>query len=329
MDALILLKITVAAIASGALFAALGVVAPPRPPEAFTIQLSDWPGDQLFALIEPLGLAPEAQHVHLEIRRSVTAADDPIKAFRSGLADAVLIGLERLPELLSDEIRLIYVYDEVVGGGALVAAPGVMRAGDIGSRPVGITFGGAGNPLVATLLSRAGLDAGSAPLVTLAPEAAEAALRAGQVAAVAVLSPERARSLSAALNSPVLASTEDFAGLSSHVLVVKEGRIPDRREALVMVLRALSQTAHSCRAGRDHCMELLASATGRPAVEWRRDFEALHLLEAADNATLLGGGNEAPLARRLSALPGAASAPVPRPAMEWLDPSLAAEAARP
>ena len=39
-------------------------------------------------------------------------------------------------------MRLNYVTDEVIGGGALVAAPGVMRAADLGNRPIGLSFGG-------------------------------------------------------------------------------------------------------------------------------------------------------------------------------------------
>ncbi len=328
MDAFILIKIAVAALASGALFSALSVVLPPRPPEPFTIELSDWPGDRLFALVESLGLAPDARQVSLVVRYAAPG-EDAIQKFRTGQVDAALIGLERVPELLSDEVRLIYVYDEVVKGGELVAAPGVSRAGDIGSRPVAVTFGGAGNPLVATLLSRAGLSAAAVTLITLAPEAAEAALRTGQVAAAVVLSPTRARRLRESLNGTALASTGDVSGLSSHVLVVKEGRIPDRREALVAVLHSLSQAVRACRTAMDHCMELLASSSGRPAAEWREEFEAVHLLDAVDNGVLLGGGNEAALVHRLQTLPGAVSAQTLRPAMEWLEPSFAAQAARP
>ncbi|MEI6558473.1 MAG: ABC transporter substrate-binding protein [Rhodospirillaceae bacterium] len=326
---MIWLKITMAALMSGALFAAVDFVLPPRPPQPFTIQISDWPGDQLFALIEPLELAPPARLVRLEIRRGgrEAPARDVVEAFRAGLADAALIGLERLPELLSDEVRVIYTCDEVVGGGGLVAAPGVMRTADLGNRPIGITFGGASDPLLAALLGRAGLDAGSVSLVTLAPEAAEAALRAGRVGAVALLSPSRIKGLQDTLGSVLLASTQDLAGRSTHVLVVKEGRIPDQRDHLVAVLRALSRSARTCRVTPERCLELLASASGRAASDWRRDFEAVRLLDAADNHALLGGGNDGPLARRLAALPGL-TRPLP-PAMEWLDPSLAEEAARP
>ena len=323
---MIWLKIVTAAVMSGALFAAIDFVLPPQPPLPFAVEISDWPGDQLFQLIGPLGLAPSERLVHLEVRRAA-AGKDVLEDFRAGRTDAALIGLERLPELLSDEVRLIYVYDEVVGGGALVAAPGVIRAADLGSRPVGLGFGGAGDPLVRTLLGRAGFEAGRVSLTPLAPEAAEAALREGRIGAAALLSPSRAKSVQEKLGTALLASTQDLAGLSSHVLVVREGRIADRRDQLVAVLRALSQTARSCRGGMDRCLELLASASGRPAAEWRREFETVRLLDAAEAHALLDGGNAAPLARRLAAQPGAAA--LSRPAMDWLDPSLAEDAARP
>ena len=148
------------------------------------------------------------------------------------------------------------------------------------------------------------------------------------ILSAALLSPSRAADLAERQGAPLLASARDAAGLATHVLVVKEGRIPDRRESLVAVLRALSQTARGCRAAMDHCLELLASASGRPAAEWRRDFEAIHLLDAADNRALLGGGNAGPLARRLAASSGPVAASL-SPAMEWLEPTLAEEAARP
>jgi len=323
---MIWLKITMAAVMSGALFAAIDYVLPPRPPQPFTVELSDWPGDQVFALIEPLGLAPPVRLLHLDIRRA-PAGKDAVEAFRAGRADAALVGLERLPELLSDEVRLIYVYDEVVGGGALVAAPGVMRAADLGSRPIGVSFGG-GDPLVRALLGRAGFEPGRVGLTPLAPEAAEAELRAGRIGAAALLSPSRAKSVQDKLGSVLLASTQDIAGLSTHALVVREGGIADRREQIVAVLRALSQTARTCRGAMERCLELMASASGWPAAEWRRDLETVRLLDAGEAHALLDGGNAAPLARRLASLPAAANAPAP-PAMEWLDPSLAEEAARP
>ncbi len=324
---MIWLKITMAAVMSGTLFAMIDYVLPPRPPQPFAVEISGWPGDQLFALIGPLGLAPSERLVRLEIRRA-PPGKDAVEDFRAGRVDAALIGLERLPELLSDEVRLIYAYDEVAGGGALVAAPGVMRAADLGNRPVGVSFGGASEPLLRTLLGRAGLDPGSVSLTPLAAEAAEAALAGGRIGAAAVLSPSRAKGLRDRLGTALLASTEDIAGLSTHVLVVREGRIADRRDQIVAVLRALSGTTRACRAAMEHCLELLASASGRAAAEWRRDFEAVRPLDAADNRALLEGGGQAPLARRLAALTGAAKTASP-PAMEWLDPSLAADAARP
>ena len=333
MDVMIWLKITMAAVMSGTLFGVVDVVLPPRPPQPFTIQISDWPGDQMVLLIEPLGLAPGGRLVQLDVRRAASGqevvAKDPVEAFRSGHADAALIGLERLPALLADEVRLVYVVDEVVGGGGLVAAPGVMRAADLGSRPIGISFGGVSDPLLQTLLGRAGLDARKVDLVPLSPESAEIALASGRVGAAALLSPSRIKAAQDKLGSVLLASTQDLTGVSTHVLVVRESLIADRREQLVAVLRALSQTTRACRSAMDRCLDLLASASGRPASQWRRDFEAVHLLDASDSRNLLSGGNEAPLTRRLAGLPDVLKAELGKPAMEWLDPSLAEEAARP
>ena len=333
MGVMIWLKITMAAVMSGTLFAVVDMVLPPRPPQPFTIQISDWPGDQMFALIEPLGLAPGSRLVQLDVRRAASgrdaAAKDPVEVFRSGHADAALIGLERLPALLADEVRLVYVVDDVVGGGGLVAAPGVMRAADLGSRPIGISFGAASDPLLQTLLSRAGLDAHRVGLAPLLPETAETALATGRVGAAALLSPSRVKAVQDKLGGVLLASTQDLAGVSTHVLVVRESLIADRREQLVAVLRALSQTARACRSAMDRCLDLMASVTGRPAGQWRRDFEAVHLLDATDSRNLLSGGNEAPLARRLAGMPDVTKIELGKPAMEWLDPSLAEEAARP
>ncbi len=322
---MIWLKIAMAAMMSGALFSVVEVVLPPREPQPFLIEISDWPGDRVFSLIEPLGLAPSKRLVLLDIR---SGTRDAVEAFRAGLVDAAVIGLERLPELLGDEVRVIYVSDEGFGGGEVLAAPGVMRAADLGNRPVGVSFGGRADPVVQTLLSRAGLDARRAGLVVLAPEAVESALRTGKVGAAVVLSPMRAKAIRDKLGVGVLAAAGDVAGLSTHVLVVREGRIPDRRAVIVSVLRAASDAARTCRGAMERCLELLASASGRPAAEWRQDFEPLHLLGAAESVKLLGGGNDAPLARRLNSLPGRAATVQPA-AMEWLDPSLAEEAARP
>ena len=69
---MIWLKIAMAAVMSGSLFALVETVLPPRPPQPFTVQVSDWAGDQLFALIEPLGI-DTGSLVHLDIRRIAAA----------------------------------------------------------------------------------------------------------------------------------------------------------------------------------------------------------------------------------------------------------------
>ncbi|MEI7610608.1 MAG: ABC transporter substrate-binding protein [Rhodospirillaceae bacterium] len=317
---MIWLKVVMAAVMSGALSSAIGFVLPPRSPQPFVLQLSDWPGDRLFTLIEPLELAPSKRLVPLDIRVA-SPGQDGVDAFKAGRVDAALVGVERLPELLADEVRLIWVSDEVIGGGALVAAPGVMRVADLGSRPVGIGFGGAGEPLLRALLGRAGLDAARVTLTPLVPEAAGAALKSGAVGAAALLSPARAESLRDALGATLLASTRDLSGVSTHVLVVKEGMIADRREQLVAVLHALSRTVRTCRSAPERCLDLLAASTARPAAAWRGELETIRFLDAADNRALLEGGNTAPLTKRFTA-------PPPRPAMDWIDPSLAIDAGR-
>ena len=320
-DGVLWIKVTLAAVMSGALFSVIDTVLPPRSPQPFVVVLSDWPGDMLFALMGPLGLAPSPRLVPLELRRAAPG-EDAVAAFRAGQADAALVGPALLPGLLSDEVRLIYAYDEVVGGGALVAAPGVLRAADLGNRPVGVSSVGGADPLTKTLLQRAGLD-GRAPSITpLVPEAVAAELAAGRIGAAVVLSPTRAKAIADHLGTSILASTQDLAGLTTHVLLVREGTIAGRRDQVVAVLRALSATADACRGDRERCLELLASAGGRPADEWRQDFEALHLLDADDSRALMAGTAAAPLARRLAGLG------LP-PAMDWLDPSLVEEAARP
>ena len=315
------IKVTLAAIMSGALFSAIDAVLPPRSPQPFVVELSDWPGDMLFALMGPLGLAPSPELAPLALRRAAPG-EDAVAAFRAGQADAALVGPALLPGLLSDEVRLVYAYDEVVGGGALVAAPGVPRAADLGNRPVGVSSVGIADPLVETLLRRAGIDPRAPSIIPLAPEAVAAALATGRIGAAVVLSPTRAQAIAGRLGSPILASTQDLAGLTTHVLLVREGTIADRRDQVVAVLRALSATADACRADREHCLELLASASGRPADQWRQDFEALRPLDANDNRALMAGVAAAPLMRRFAGLG------LP-PAMDWLDPSLVEEAARP
>ena len=327
---MIWLKITMAAVMSGSLFALVETVLPSRPSQPFTIQISDWAGDQVFAVIESLGVDP-GPSVHFDIRRTPPARD-AVEAFRAGLADAALIELSRLPELIPDEVRVVYAFDEVAGGGVLVAAPDIRDAAGLRGRPVGVTFGAAAQPVVFSLLDRAGLAPQDATLAPLASDAAEAALRTGRVGAVAALAPSQTTGLQRLPGTRLLASTQDLVGVATHVLVVREGRIPEQRDRMEAVLRAVDQAVRACRAAMDRCLDLMAAASGRPAAEWRQDLEAVRLLDLADTRTLLAGGNEAPLARRLAAalaLGRSGAAPAVPAAMEWIDPSLAQEAARP
>ncbi len=331
---MIWLKVITAAVLSGSLFGVVETVLPPRPPQPFTIQVSDWPGDQIFALIEPLGL--EDSRVHFDIRR-IPPSRDPVVAFRDGLVDAVVVGLDRLPELSPEEVRVIYAIDEVAGGGALVAGPGMVSPAVLHGRHVGMAFGAAAQPLMDALLDRAGLGPRAVTTESMGFEAAVAALQSGRLAAVAALAPSQVAALQNLPGSTLLASTVDQAGLVTHVLVVRERTIPEQRDRLDAVVRTLSQAIEHCRADWNPCLDLIAKTSGRSIQEWRPDFEAVRLLDAKDNLTLFDGGPDAPIAGRLSAAltpmsgrhPGAAPPSIMTvPIASWLDQTILEQAVR-
>jgi len=326
---MIWLKVITAAVLSGSLFALVEAVLPPRPPQPFTIQISDWPGDQVFTLMEPLLPDPRVP-VSLDVRRAPPSRD-PVEAFRAGLA--VMVGLDRLPELTPDGIRVIYAVDEVTGGAGLVAGPGVTTAAGLAGRRIGVDFGTAALPLALSLLDHAGIAPQDVTIVPLAPDELTAALRSGWVAAAVAISPTRLAQVQRLPRTTLLASTQDRTGLVSHVLVVHESRRPEQRDGLKVVLRALSDAVGNCRKNADHCLAQLAAASGRSAEAWRQDFESVRLLDLADNQALLEGGHDAPLAQRLAAVRALTGrhqeAPPLPPTQSWLDPSLVREAARP
>jgi taurine transport system substrate-binding protein len=337
-DGMIWLKIITAAVLSGSLFAVVETVLPSRPLQPFTIEISDWPGDQIFALIEPLGLTASLP-VRLDLRRAPPSRD-PVQAFRDGLVDAVSVGLDRVPELLAEGGRVIYALDEVTGEGGLVAASDFATPAGLRGRKIGVAFGRTLEPLAVSLLDHAGVDPQDVTLVPLAPDRLGAALQSGRVAAVVAVSPsglallrQRPGVVPLALTSAQPEAAPIEAGLVTHVLVVRESRIPDQRDSLRAILRVLSEAVGMCRKTTDPCLTLMATASGRSADAWRQDFEAVHLLDLADNQTMLAGGAEAPVARRLVATVallghhGARSA-LPSTAT-WLDSSLVEEAARP
>ena len=320
VESMIWLKITMAAVLSGSLFALVETVLPARPSQPFTVQVSDWPGDQLFALIEPLELLLPGEAFHLDIRRAAPGHDG-LESFRAGLVDALLIDLARLPELIADEVRVIYAYDEVVGEGGLVAGPETTTAGALRGRTIGIAFGGAADSLTFRLLDRAGLTPQDVRIVALAPDSAATALRSGRVAAVAALSSSQLTELQRIPGAVLLASTQDIGVTATHVVVVREARIPDLRPRIESVIHAAATAVETCRAAMNRCFDLMATASGRPATGWRRDFEAVRWLDLKENSGLLAGGNEAPLARRLAQMTGRSKRGTSPPAMTWIDPS--------
>ncbi len=329
---MIWLKVVTAAVLSGSLFALVETVLPPRPPQPFTIQVSDWPGDQIFTLIDLMGVGD--QQIHFDIRRTPPSRD-PVPAFRDGLVDAVLVGLDRLPDLAPEPVRIIYAVDEVASGGGLIGGPGISSAMVLRNRHVGVTFGTAAQPVVLALLARIGLGPREVTLESLAPEAASAALESGRLAAVATLAPGQIAALKALRGTTLLASTETQTGLATHVLVVRESAITQQRPRLEAVIGTLSDVVGHCRSDMSRCLDLIAGASGRPAEDWRQDFEAVHLLDGADNRALLTGGAGAPIAARIAATrtimsgevqpqPGPAASPA-----DLVDPSLVETVVRP
>jgi hypothetical protein len=107
-----------------------------------------------------------------------------------------------------------------------------------------------------------------------------------------------------------------------HVLAVRRAALGGGRSRRVQLLRALDAVVQRCRPALESCLEPLAKASDRPVVEWRTAFQGVQWLDLKANQALLEPG-AGPLAQSLRAAAGS------RPTGDWIDPSLAREAAAP
>jgi NitT/TauT family transport system substrate-binding protein len=304
--------------------------AQPRP---LTLLVSDWPGDQIFAFIDLLNLDSPYQ-LDLDLRRA-PLVDDQLAAWRLRQTHLQLSTLDlAFAAAETDEIRLIYAYDDSFGADGMLVVQSIQSPADLRGQTIGVEFGAPSHFLTLNTLAQAGLSPDEVTLVDVQFDEVEEAFESGRVAAVTTWEPNISDILAKRPDLRLLTSTRDFPELILNVVVVRESELRANRETYVNLIRAAAAATQQCNPNLTPCLERLAADTGRAAAQWQADFNGIRLLTLADNQRLFGQSGPGGLAARLQTTYDFLRANRPdMPAYDnlsqWLDGSVVAEVAGP
>lgn len=263
-----------------------------------TILITDWPGEQVFAFADFLGVAPKFG-LDLDIRR-IASVDDTSNAYLRGNTDIITLSLDYAIGLGRSDTRIIYAYDHSVGADGIVGNGEFRSMADLRGRKIGVEFGFPNHFLVLKALERAGMTAEDVVLVDVQSDKALDAMRSGEIAAMGTWHPILNDILQQVPGAHLLVSTRDFPELIYDVVIVKEQALRNNRQQYVQLIRAIDLALTECRADWQGCMERLSQETGAEAGAWEANFDGVVLLDLEANRRLFVAEGRSEMQNRLA-----------------------------
>lgn len=298
--------------------------APPRAPRHAVSRLAPRFAFALVTLAAALSIAPPAGAAAIRLAVGTRIANAPLQVAASrGYFEREEVEVEL--SALGDGEDVIELFAEEEIDLATLTADGLLRAGDGGvdlrgayvlgisgtsdalvareeirdtrllqSRRVAFTPDSAGELLLRQALQRKGRRLDDIEPVPLAPDAAAAALIAGEVDAAALAEPalstlpdDQGLRVLATAADPVSADTP--TGLVSDLLVGTDDGLAASKESVKSIVRAIERAVAWMRRNPDEAVQLVAERYGIEPARAARALDGVTLLDVDDNMQLLRG----------------------------------------
>jgi NitT/TauT family transport system substrate-binding protein len=190
--------------------------------------LTVWPAYELPVLARSLGRLDPAQVDIVDYGSPAEA----LRAYRTGVIDAVALTTTYFIELLSDTQvdQIVLVVDVSKGGDAVVATPSIEAVHQLRGRRIGVESGSLGGFVLARALQKGGLSPQDVQLVSIDVPGQEAAFRSGAIDAVVTYEPFRSRLLADGARD--IFNSGMMPNEIVDVLVVREAAIAKQERAL-------------------------------------------------------------------------------------------------
>ena len=251
---------------------ALGIVGAASAKDTVRVAHFSWPGYGFLHIAKAKGMLPENMDLEISI------IEDPVQSMgllASGQLDVVTSTIEFGPIALAEDmpVKLLGLTNLGNGSDRIIVGPDIKEPGDLRGKKVGVIEGGLSQIYMAIWLEQQGIKWDEVEMVNLFPDAAAAAMIAGQLDAAELWDPYGPQVLEELAGSREMShSGEEYwlkEGLIADAIFVSDAFIAENRDLLVALIKSRYEAVEWWRENPTEGNEMIAGILhwGVPDVE--------------------------------------------------------------
>lgn len=257
--------------------------------EPFRMGTQPWLGYGQWYVAEDQGFFTD-RDVAVELS-SFSADADVNAALAAERLDMANVGAQAALQFIEQglDVSIVLVLDTATTADAIIAGEGITSVADLAGKTVAYEEGATSEILLAEALASAGLDFEDITIVPTDADKVAPVLLAGQVDAGVTYEPYITEALTAERGIDIVQSAEDFPGLISDVLVVRNEVLAERGPEVREVLAAWDDAVLFTEENLDEGRSIIAAGVGSNAEDLATAFEGVRFYTLEENRELLAG----------------------------------------
>lgn len=258
--------------------------------DAFTMGTQPWLGYGQWYVAEDQGFFDE-RGVSVDISNFDNDADMNA-ALAAGHLDMANVGSQAALQFVEQglDVSIVMVLDSATTADAIIAGEGIDSIEGLKGKRVAFEEGATSEILLAEALEQSGLDPQKdIEIVPAGADQVASMLLSGNVDAGVTYEPYVSQALATDDALQVVQSAEDYPGLISDVLVVRNEVLADRGDEVREVIAAWGDAMGYFEANTSEGREIIAKAVGESAADLETAFDGVHFYTIDENRDILEG----------------------------------------
>ncbi len=185
------------------------------------------------------------------------------------------------------DLRVVLVFDESMGGDAVIARPGINSLADIKGKRIGVESTATGALMMAKLLEAAHLQPADVVKVEMTVDQHASAYASGKVDVLVTFEPVLSRLK--AQGAKLLLDSRQYPGLIVDVLVARADALTQSDGHVRTLMQAYFKALSYWDAHQDQSAALVAPRLQLQTVEVMQAMKGMHMMSLSDNRVWLSG----------------------------------------
>lgn len=269
-----------------ALFVLSFLVPKPDSREPLAVAIGVWPGAETLVLARERRLLPADQVKLVEM----TWDSAGMRALGNRVVDAAVLSLDEVLRLRESgyDVRVVLVFDQSLGGDAILARPEVKSVGDLRGKRVGVDIRAAGMFLLAAALEKHGLSSADVTAVPMGTQDMGDALSAGEVDAIVSVEPWLTQVRAAGVD--VLFESRELTPPVTRVLVTFSDVVRAQQTRLALLVKAHFDLLKVLQRGdpAEPGINVVARRERTDAAGFQHSLQQIRLVDLDQNRKWLG-----------------------------------------